>query len=230
MMIGGAAAETIVLQHMRDVSEWQGEIDWNYYAVNKHPELVACYMRAGRGPGIADKEFSRNVKASRVARMHLGAYWYLVPSVGSPQLQVDALVDRAQRVGGANLRPALDLEDDPEHVGRYRAWYVAAIARARRRLGYFPTVYGSTDYLESLALPEWASQCPLWLASYGTAHPSVPAPWTHWSAWQYTDKAHDPACKSEYVDESRVSDVRALLVPTRLQLVRGAGGRLPAGV
>lgn len=218
-------SQPITLSHLRDVSEWQGAIDWRHYATVAHPELKGCYIRAGRGPGILDLRALENLRESKVSRMHVGAYWYLVPGVGSAAAQVDALLRLAPRVGGASLRPALDCEDGSP-VGR-REWYLQAIAHARTKLGYFPVLYGSTSYLEQLQLPTWAAQCPLWLASYGVRVPVIPRPWAHWSAWQWTSTATDAAVSSRYVDDSYLPSVSPLLVPTRLQLARGAGGRLP---
>ena len=40
--------------------------------------------------------------------------------------------------------------------------------------------YGSTAV-------HWRER-PLWIANYGVTYPSVPAPWTSWDFWQYTDK------------------------------------------
>jgi lysozyme len=206
--------EQTVLPHLRDVSEWQGLVDWSHYATVAHPHLVGLYYRAGRGPGIRDAQLVRNSVGARRARMHVGAYWYLEPGVGSPELQVDALVASAPHVRGASLRPALDCEDGSP-TGK-REWYLRAIVRACKRLGFAPTVYGSPSYLEALQLPAWVGrECPLWLADYGVARPELPKPWAHWSAWQYTDSATDPACAGR-VDDSLVSNLSALVCPRRL--------------
>lgn len=216
-------SEVLQLAHLRDVSEWQGSIEWHLYATrpaDQVRELRAVYIRAGRGPGIPDKQIRANLHGARVSRMHVGCYWYLVPGIGSAEAQVDALLRYAPTRGGASLRPALDCEDGSP-VGR-GPWYTAAIARARKRLGFFPVVYGSSSYLEELHLPSWVAQCPLWLADYGVAVPKIPAPWSHWAAWQYTDHATDSCIPGAHVDDSHVAQLRALVVPTRLQRVRGA--------
>lgn len=218
-----SGTESLALTHLRDVSEWQGVIEWSRYAnrpAREQHELRALYLRAGRGPGILDKQAVANLRGSRVARLHVGAYWYLVPGIGSPEAQVDALLRLSPRRGGASLRPALDCEDGAARG--HGPWYTRAILHARKRLGFWPTVYGSTSYLQELHLPRAIAAAPLWLASYDVARPTVPEPWTHWSAWQYTDKARDECIPGVRVDDSHVAQLRALVCPTRLQRLRGA--------
>jgi lysozyme len=93
------------------------------------------------------------------------------------------------------------------------AWYLGAAIRVHKRVGYWPTIYGSPSFLQEFATyhPEVFGLCPLWLANYGVAKPTIPAPWTHFAAWQHTDKFKDPAAGS--VDDSWVPDLKALLIP-----------------
>ena len=213
-----AGPDVVRLPHLRDVSEWQSKIDWNHYATVAHPSLKGIYIRAGHGADTIDLRARQNFEGARRSRMHVGGYWYLTPGIGSPRQQVDELLRVAPHLGGRSLRPALDCEFGSP-AGK-RQWYLDAIVHARRRLGYWPCVYGSPSYLGELDLPAFVAHCPLWLADYDVATPAIPKPWTHWTAWQSTDKATDAAIATR-VDDSLLADVRALLCPTLLQRARG---------
>lgn len=210
-------AEKITLAHMRDVSEWQGEIDWHEYA-SHDATIVATYIRAGRGPAIVDERARANFAGAKRSRTHVGGYWYLVPGIGSPELQIGKLIEWSPRRGGANLRPAIDCEQG--QPSRARQYIVDSILYARRRLGYWPTIYGPSSYLHDLHLPAAFAGCPLWIAELGVDVPAVPAPWTHWSAWQHSWTSHAPGIAGN-VDDSYVAELRRLLIPTRVQLARG---------
>ena len=218
-------AEIVKLPHMRDVSEWQGAIEWTIYRGEaREHDVVATYIRAGRGPGIVDERARENFAgAKRASGTRVGGYWYLTPGIGSPELQVDKLIAWSPRRPGRDLRPCLDCEaGSPAWT---RSFIVAAIWHARRRLGYFPTIYGPSSYLHDLRLPAAFAACPLWIAELGVETPHVPAPWTHWIAWQHTFTAKDPSVKSTYVDDSYVADLGALTVPVR-GLRRVVGGKI----
>jgi GH25 family lysozyme M1 (1,4-beta-N-acetylmuramidase) len=114
------------------------------------------------------------------------------------------------------LRPCLDAEWNELRLspGALAAWYLGFVVEVHKRAGFWPAIYGSPSYLESFARlhPLEFGRCPLWLAEYGVRRPSVPAPWSHWCAWQWTPHRYDPAVGS-YVDDSFVADAAALLVP-----------------
>lgn len=199
------------LPHLRDVSNNQGPVDWRL----ERKEVVGVYAKTSEGVGFTDKTFACRLRNATYAGLwRFGGYHFCTPGVGSPEAQADRLLSLAPLAPG-RLRPCLDCEANPLHLNpqQLAAWYLAAVLRVKKRVGYYPTIYGSPFYLSAFAIyaPDVFAKCPLWLASYGVAHATPPAPWIHWCAWQYTDKFKDPAVGR--VDDTFVADLAALTIP-----------------
>lgn len=200
------------LPHLRDVSNWQGPIDWS---AEKH-RVVGCYMKVSEGMTFTDPTAKRRIRNATYAGLRtVGGYHFCTPGSGSGEAQADRLLSLAP-VAPGRLRPCLDLEANPLGLnqGQLAAWALGAVTRIYERLGCWPTIYGSPSFLGSFA-PLHANvfgRCPLWIAHYGVKHPSVPDPWSHWAAWQWTESFHDPAAHGT-VDDSFVADLNALKVP-----------------
>lgn len=205
------------LPRLRDVSNWQGPVDWR---AEKH-EVVGVYAKTSQGVSYTDPTFARRLRNATYAGLfHFGGYHYCVPGSGSPEAQADRLLALAPLAPG-RLRPCLDCEDNTLRLNpaQLAAWYLGAVIRVHSKTGYWPTIYGSPSYLSGFAVyhPEVFGLCPLWLADYGVAHASPPAPWSHWCAWQWTESFKDPAAGR--VDDSFVSDLAALQIPKSPRVV-----------
>lgn len=199
------------LPHLRDVSNWQGPVDWRL----EKQEVAAVYAKTSGGVGFTDATFARRLRnATWAGFWRFGGYHFCTPGVGTPEAQADRLLALAPLAPG-RLRPCLDCEANPLKLNEQQlaAWYLAAVLRIQKRLGYWPVIYGSPSYLTSFAIyhPEVFAKCPLWLADYGVAQATPPAPWIHWCSWQYTDAFKDPAAGR--VDDSFVADLGAMLIP-----------------
>lgn len=209
------------LAHLRDVSNWQGPVDWR-----AEKKLVAgCYMKVSQGMTYTDPTAARRIRNASWARVKVGGYHFCTPGVGSPEAQADRLLALAPLASG-RLRPCLDMEWNELHLNpqQLAAWYLGAVLRVKARTGYWPVIYGSPSYLSSFATfhPEVFGRCPLWLASYGLKHPPAPpAPWSHWSAWQWTSAWKDPAIHGR-VDDSYVAYLAELTVPLRPKAILAA--------
>jgi lysozyme len=200
------------LPRLRDVSNWQGPVDWR---AEKREGTVAVYAKCSQGMSYTDPTFKRRLRNATFAGFWaFGGYHYCVPGSGSGEAQADRLLSLAPLAPG-RLRPCLDCEDNSLRLNpqQLAAWYLGAVIRVHSRLGYWPTLYGSPSYLSSFAVyhPEVFGLCPLWLADYGVTHAAPPAPWSHWSAWQWTDTYRDPAVGK--VDDSFVAGLKALTIP-----------------
>lgn len=214
---GGPPAST--LPHLRDVSNWQGPVDWR---AEKRAGAVGCYVKVAEGLGYTDPTAQRRITNGSYAGMPMGGYLFCRPGEGSPEAQADRLLALAPRKRG-QLRPCLDCEQNALHLNRAQlaAWFLGAAIRVRNRAGYWPCIYGSPSYLSAFATyhADVFGRCPLWLADYGLNEPPAPpAPWSHWAAWQHTSTAHDPAIPSGHVDDSYVADLKALQIPAWARL------------
>jgi len=201
------------LPHLRDLSNWQGPVDWRQEKRN----VVAAYVKVSEGLTFVDPTGARRIRNATYAGIRaVGGYHFCTPGVGSGEQQADRLLSLAP-VRPGRLRPALDLETNPNGLtpGQLAAWALGAVTRIRERLGCWPVIYGSPAFLEPFCVihPEVFGRCPLWVANYGVDRPRVPAPWTSWAAWQWTPGYRDPAIRSGAVDDSYVADLPALTVP-----------------
>jgi lysozyme len=179
--------------------------------------VAGVYVKVSQGQGFTDPTAARRIRNASYARLPVGGYHFCTPGVGSPESQADRLIRLAPLRPG-QLRPCADCEWNDLHLNdaQLAAWYLGFVLRCKSRLGYWPTIYGSPFYLRSFALyhPEVFGLCPLWLADYGVQHAVPPAPWTHWTAWQWTSTFKDPAVAGR-VDDSFVADLAALKIPLR---------------
>jgi lysozyme len=206
------------LSHLRDVSNNNGPVRWRE---ERARGVVAAYCKVSQGLTFTDGTAKRRLRAARAAGVRAGGYHYATPGVGAPELQAERLYRLAPRAAGC-LRPCLDCEANPLRLndGQLAAWYLGAVLHLKARLGVWPVIYGSPSYLQAFALyhPAVFGACPLWVANYGVERPHVPAPWSHWAAWQWTETFRDPA--AGVVDDSYVADLAALTVPRSLKALR----------
>lgn len=102
----------------------------------------------------------------------------------------------------------------PEGVSRSSAGatrkYVREAARELKRLsGHEPVIYTYPAFL-----PDWGRELaryPLWIAHYGAASPTVPAPWKGWKVWQHSSTARVPGVSGN-VDHNRCPRLRDLIL------------------
>lgn len=203
------------LPHLRDVSNNNGPIDWHA----EKQEVAAVYCKVSQGVTFTDATAAKRLRNARSAGLPAGGYHYATPGVGSPEAQADRLLSLAPLAPG-RLRPCLDAEANPLGLNsaQLAAWYLGFVIRVHSRCSYWPTLYGSPSYLAPWTVyhPDVFGSCPLWLADYGVKVPRVPPPWSHWTAWQWTDRFKDHAVGR--VDDSFVADLAALKIPRSAKL------------
>ena len=78
---------------------------------------------------------------------------------------------------------ALDLEMGSGDLG---AWALVWLTTVQAALGFAPLVYTSPGFIAAHNLSAYAAlgAYGLWIASWGTAAPVVPTPWTFYACWQ----------------------------------------------
>jgi lysozyme len=207
-----------------DVSLHQGKIDWSAIA---QAGVRFCYVRASVGGQQVDSQFATNWKAAVDAGLIRGAYHFFWPLTAS-QDQADNFIDTVGTLQSGDLAPTLDLEEaigasDPQ---KRNVWLdVPAEQRlpmiqnwletVEQAAGMQPVIYTRQNFIESL-LGDGVRQLadyPLWIAHYDVPQPTVPASWTSWNFWQYTEKGSVQGINGN-VDRDRfngsLSDLQAL--------------------
>ena len=173
-----------------DISFWQDN--------NSTPQMVDFYKAKTNGiryvfikasqANFLDQDFVMNWSSAKQAGLLRGAYHFLVWNV-PVKTQADYFVS-VLRSDPGELPPVLDFES------RTNAPTKAVAARAakefmdivERGLGKKPILYTSPGFWREFGgtEPYWRDY-PLWIAHYtSAAAPTVPAPWTGFTFWQYT--------------------------------------------
>jgi lysozyme len=169
-----------------DVSHHNGEVDWFAVAGS---EVRFGYAKATDGHSFVDPQFGRNWAQMREAGLLRGAYHFARPGE-DPEVQAVHFVSVVGTPSWEELPPALDLEVDGRRSGPdILEWTVAFLQRAEALLGRSFAMYTGGLWRRRLAplAPATFGTRLLWTARYGSAEPVVPAPWTRWDIWQFTD-------------------------------------------
>jgi lysozyme len=213
-----------------DVSYYQDVIDWT----KVHDAGVAfAFIRVSDSTLVEDPMFERNWAAAKKAGVMRGAYQFFRPD-DDVRAQADLVVAAIARDPG-ELPPVIDIEVDggkrPDEIAkRVRAW----LARVHKRLGVEPIVYtGPAFWRDSVGSADVGHS--LWIAHYTDQCPMVPAPWTTWIYWQYSEFGSVPGIHGRVdldvfrgtLDELQASG-RIAMTPTnngRLVEIRAASRR-----
>lgn len=125
------------------------------------------YFKATEGQGFTDETYHSRRKAARAAGLMTGAYMFSdnTDPIAETERFLDVIGDLGHRVG--ELRPCIDIERSPNGVPTL-AHAEAMASHLRAKLGYWPTVYGSTSVMAPYRAASLALRsCPYWRAEYG---------------------------------------------------------------
>jgi GH25 family lysozyme M1 (1,4-beta-N-acetylmuramidase) len=169
-----------------DVSHHNGEVDWIAVA---RSDVKFGYAKATDGPSFVDPQFARNWAQMREAGLLRGAYHFARPSE-DPDVQALHFASVLGTPSWGELPPSLDLEVDGGRSAReILDWTVAFLQRAEALVGRRFAMYTGGLWrrlLAALASPSFGTRL-LWTARYNSVEPVVPAPWSRWDIWQFTD-------------------------------------------
>lgn len=166
-----------------DVSYHQERIDWKRV---RWAGVAFAFVRISDGTTVIDSRFTDNWTGAKANGILRGAYQYFRPDQDAIA-QADIVVE-ALRADRGELAVAIDVETTgglppAKLAARVQIW----IDRVRAKLGVEPIIYTGPDFWRTAVGGARFAQ-PLWLAHYTTGCPNVPAPWTAWRFWQYSDR------------------------------------------
>lgn len=175
-----------------DVSQWQGNIDWQKV---KGAGVQFAMLRAGYGRNNLDTKFHRNAQGAIVAGIPIGLYWFSYAlNVEMARREAQYAVEVAKKYK-ITWPIAYDLEYDTVSyavkngvaITKSLATQMAiAFCEEIKRLGYIPMVYTNLDYLNRYFD---RSKLPydLWYAQYAST-----ASVADKEIWQYSSKGSVP--------------------------------------
>jgi GH25 family lysozyme M1 (1,4-beta-N-acetylmuramidase) len=179
-----------------DVSVWQGTIDW---AKVKAAGKTFVFAKATEGIGFEDARYDANRAGAMAQGLKFGAYHFARPGSNNPVTEADWFVNTARLQHGM-LRPVLDIElTGGLGTSALTTWVKAWLQRVYQRLGVKPMIYTNASFWRNaMGDSRWFADngySMLWIASWGTSNPSVPASnWgsRSWTFWQYTSGGSVP--------------------------------------
>jgi len=168
-----------------DVSKWDGTVNWPRV---KAAGVYFAFVRVSDGTNTRDAQFATNWAGAKTAGVIRGAYQFFRPTQ-SVTTQADMMISAIGTYQAGDLPPVIDVEDAgglgaATVASRVRAW----VDRVQAALGVTPIVYtGKYFWRDQVGGPASFAPNPLWIAQYTSLCPDLPAPWTRWTFWQYTE-------------------------------------------
>jgi GH25 family lysozyme M1 (1,4-beta-N-acetylmuramidase) len=214
-----------------DVSYYNGTIDW---AKAKAAGVQFTFIRVSDGTAFKDPRFATYWAGAKAAGVVRGAYQFFRPAQ-DPIAQADLLVDTMGALDDGDLSPVIDVEATgglgPASVAaRVTTW----VNRVKARTGRTPIVYtGKYFWRDQVGASTAQQDAALWVAQYTSLCPDLPAPWTRWTFWQYSESGSMPGIPGQ-VDMDRfngsLADLQAfagggkVYAPFGVAWTRGATG------
>jgi GH25 family lysozyme M1 (1,4-beta-N-acetylmuramidase) len=167
-------------------------------------------IKASEGNYYTNPYFANDQAGAQAAGMYSFAYHFATPYDSTGAVQADYFLDRAgYNRNGKTLRPALDLEWNPYPdsgnacydmtPAQLVAWTNDFVNRVKQRIGVAPIIYTAASWWRDCVGGSTAfGSLPLWVASYTTnPAPSLPAGWSNWTMWQYSDSTSVPGISAK---------------------------------
>jgi lysozyme len=194
-----------------DVSHFQGTIDWGQVAQDGK---AFAFVKATEGLTYVDPQFQTNWAGAKAAGLLRGAYHFYVPG-DDPRQQAEFFLDTVQP-GPGDLPPALDIEvTKGQSAGEIVQGLETWLSTVQQALGVTPLLYTGRTFWNSLGTKEFSGY-PLWIAEYGVATPILPAGWTSWAFWQFSESGAAPGVTGSLdldLFQGGIEDLRRLAIP-----------------
>jgi lysozyme len=165
-----------------DVSQYQGQINWDEVLLTKHP-LRFAIVRATMGNNGHDVAFDANWAALKRVGLQRGAYHYYRPFEASKE-QAQNFMASVQLQPG-DLPPVLDIERmSPLGPANLRKGVQNWLRLVEKHYHCKPIVYTGRYFYERY-LKGSIDGYPIWIASYGPHHKVAHLPWQF---YQFSEK------------------------------------------
>lgn len=173
-----------------DVSEWQGNINWNKVADS---DVDYAFIRVGGyGNGSyqrLDKTYEANIKGANAAGVPVGVYYYSTAKT-TTQAKKDAQYVIKQITGHKISYPVvMDMEDatltylSPTTKSKIVDAFLSEIKRA----GYYPMVYTNVNWYNNEYNMSMLAGYDVWIAQYNSSSTPPSKSNYRYSIWQATD-------------------------------------------
>ncbi len=162
-----------------DVSEYQGDIDWDAVAENGISFAMVRLGSRGYTEGAlrTDSLYEYNLDGAAAAGLQVGAYYYSQATTVAEAIEEADLVLELLNGRALDLPIAFDHEQNPDPASRGNAvdsetLTQAALAFCQRieAAGYKSMIYGNASDISRFDLDQLGDRL-IWYAEYGSAEP-----------------------------------------------------------
>ena len=156
------------------------------------------FVRAGQNTWV-DPSFATNWRLAKEAGMPRGAYWFY-DSRSSPISQAQLWASTMKGDLG-ELPLCCDYEENYNGPYKGAANFQTFMQQVRSSMPNHEIIIYTGYYYWKDNVPisyhSYFSQYALWIAHYGVASPSIPAPWKTWLFWQFSETGDGPTFGTE---------------------------------
>jgi GH25 family lysozyme M1 (1,4-beta-N-acetylmuramidase) len=182
-----------------DVSSWQGNVDWATVAANG---ARFAYVKATEGTSYVNPYFTQQYGGAYAVGLVRGAYHFGLPdrSTGTAQAQWFAAHGGSWSADGQTLPGALDIEYNPYGATCYGlsqsamvAWLTSFVTQYQALTTRSPVIYTTTNWWQTCTgnYAGLGATVPLWIACWCQTAGQLPAGWSNYAFWQWTNQQID---------------------------------------
>lgn len=192
-----------------DISNVNGPVGWKRVRLSG---VTGVWLKATEGKTWNDPVYLSNRKGAHSALLRVGAYHFARPDNNSPEDEAEHFSNVIGKIGINDLKPVLDLETKGSKD--LEQWARDFNKKFEELRGIWPAFYSYSYFIKQMS-PKTTIGNGLWLADYGAndgkRHTiSVPAPWEHYIAHQYTSRGKVLGVNG-YVDISYAPKITGVL-------------------
>lgn len=192
-----------------DVSRYQGKIDWNTVAGDKHVGYV--YLKATEGATLVDVRYHYNLAEAKRAGLRVGCYHFF-----SPTIEADVQFNnfsRVVRLEEQDLLPIVDVEvvGRRTNIWRFRDRLARFLHLIEKHYGIKPIIYTSRNFYNEYLAGKF-TEYKLMIAQYRDEEPQLIDKNAQMVMWQFTSKGriegiNGPVDRSRFMNDFSLSDI-----------------------
>lgn len=168
-----------------DVSQYQGNINWEKVDSIENKKIEFVFIRASVGNNYVDSNFKTNWEQASKKKLICGAYHYYRPNENS-KLQAKNFI-KAVHLKKGDLPPVLDIEKLPKNqsIDSLKVGIKRWLAIVDKHYNVKPIIYTGEKYYDSFLKDDF-KEYTFWIANY---NPWISNIKDDWLFWQFTEKA-----------------------------------------
>ncbi len=186
-----------------DVSEYQGEINWEKVTDQKKHPIEFVFIRSTMGKNRKDKKFQKNWRSAKEKGFIVGAYHYYDPNENSVAQAENYLKSTPLKSG--DFIPVVDIESLGKKQSKERL--LLGLKRwldiVEKHYGVKPIIYTGHSFFKSHLL-DYFAEYPLWIAAYSNKK-RVDRLVVDAEIHQFSEKVRVPGINSNTVDGNDIS-------------------------